>query len=196
MGGRALDLLIPPDSEALLDEEAFEHEEFLPYWAELWPSGLALADAVAAAAPVGPVLELGCGLGLPSLMSALGGARTVATDWAPDAVALLERNAARAGARLDARRWAWTEDPAVLGGPYPLVLAADVLYERRNGPQLLAALPALVAPGGALWIADPGRAAAEGFFAAAAEEGWGVAARGAVGRVVIRTLSPPGGSLP
>ena len=38
IGGRDLRLLRPRDAEALLDEEAFEREEFLPYWAELWPS--------------------------------------------------------------------------------------------------------------------------------------------------------------
>ena len=45
--GREVALLAPRDGEALLSEEAFEHEEFLPYWAELWPSAVALAGAVA-----------------------------------------------------------------------------------------------------------------------------------------------------
>ena len=71
IGGRDLCLLRPRDAEALLSEEAFEHEEFLPYWAELWPSALALARAVGARALRGArTLELGCGLGLPSLAAA------------------------------------------------------------------------------------------------------------------------------
>ena len=37
--GRTLTILRPRSAEALLDEEAFEREEFLPYWAELWGSG-------------------------------------------------------------------------------------------------------------------------------------------------------------
>lgn len=169
VAGRSLDLLRPRDPEALLDEQAFEHEEYLPYWAELWPSALALAEAVGSAGDLAgrEVLELGCGLGVPALVAALGGARVVATDWSPEAVELLQRNARRAGARLDVRRWSWTGDPAELGGPWPVVLAADVLYERRNGPQLLAVLPGLVADGGEAWIADPGRAAAEPFLEAA-----------------------------
>jgi hypothetical protein len=48
------------------------------------------------------------------------------------------------------------------------VVAADVLYERRNGPQLLALLPRVVAPGGEAWIADPGRVAAGAFLDQAA----------------------------
>jgi predicted nicotinamide N-methyase len=141
----------------------------MPYWAELWPSGLALAEAVTGV--TGSVLELGCGLGLPSLVAALDGAHVLATDWAPEAVALLERNAERVGARLQARCWNWNQAPPRAAA---LVLAADVLYEERNGPQVLAALDAVVADGGEAWIADPERPAAAGFFAAAAERGWTV----------------------
>jgi predicted nicotinamide N-methyase len=161
VAGRALSLLVPPDSEALLDEEAFGAHEFMPYWAELWPSGLALAEAVSAARPGGRIVELGCGLGLPSLVAALDGAAVLATDWAADAIALLERNAARVGATLEARRWNWADPPP---GRADLVLAADVLYEERNGAPVLAALDALTDEA---WIADPGRPAAPAFFAAA-----------------------------
>ena len=174
VAGLTLDLMLPPDAEALLDERAFEDEEFLPYWAELWPSALALAEVLAAAAPA-RVLELGCGLGVPSLVAALGGARVLATDWSPDAVELLPRNAARAGAEVEVARFAWTADPTPLGR-WPLVVGADVLYERRNAPQLLALLPEVVADGGEAWIADPGRAAAPDFFAAARADGWATAA--------------------
>jgi predicted nicotinamide N-methyase len=158
--GRTLSLLVPPDPEALLDEHAFEAEEYLPYWAELWPSALGLAEALAGAPLAGRrVLELGCGLGVPSLVAALAGADVLATDWSPEAVRVLRRNAGRVGARLGVRRWSWFSDgdARALGPPWPLVIAADVLYERRNGPPLLAALDALVAPDGEAWIADPGR---------------------------------------
>ena len=71
----------------MIDEAAFDEEEFLPYWAELWPSGLALARHVAARELRGlRVLELGCGLGLPALAAALRGADVLATDWAEDAI--------------------------------------------------------------------------------------------------------------
>src|SRR5919199_3627461 len=91
--GRDVRLLRPRDSEALLDEAAFEREEFLPYWAELWPSALALARAVAARSIGGRrVVELGCGLGLPSIAAALQGARVLATDWSTAAVRMAAEN--------------------------------------------------------------------------------------------------------
>lgn len=170
MAGRMLTLARPRRPEELIDEQAFADDEFLPYWAELWPSGLALAGVVADREVAGRrVLELGCGLGLPSLAAAARGADVLATDWSAEAVALVELNAQRNALALAARPWRWTDDPGPLGGPFDLVLAADVLYERRNLPQLLGAVQAVMAPGGEAWVADPGRATAEPFSRTAAE---------------------------
>ena len=158
LDGRVLSLLRPRDAEALLDEEAFEREEFLPYWAELWPSGVELARAVSRRPVTGlRIVEFGCGLALPSLAAALGGAHVLAVDWSPDALELLERNAARNGVPLDALRCSWARaDPVVARGPFDLVLLADVVYERRDVDHLLALLPRLVTNGEVL-LSDPGR---------------------------------------
>ena len=173
---RELAVLRPRDSEALLRAEAFDHEELLPYWAELWPSGVALARAVGVASYRGArVLELGCGgLALPSLAAALGGARVLATDWSPDAIALAERNAARNGARLETLVCSWeAPEPLVERGPWDLVLAADVLYERRHVELLLGLLPRLAGDHGEVWLADPGRVNEDAFIAETAQR-WAV----------------------
>src|SRR5919199_4213065 len=101
LAGRDLSVLRPRDSESLIDEHAFEHEEYLPYWAELWPSGLALARRIAGRALHGArTLELGCGLALPSMAAALAGGRGLATDWSPHALALPPAHAPRSGTAL------------------------------------------------------------------------------------------------
>jgi len=168
LAGRRLAVRRPPDAEALIDERAFERDEFLPYWAEVWPSGLVLARVVAALELVGRrVLELGCGLGLPSLAAAAGGADVLATDWSADAIELLRRNAARNRLELRAEVARWDEPELMLGdAPWDLVLAADVLYERRNADPLLELLPAL---GREVLLADPSRPHAEAFLAVAAK---------------------------
>ena len=167
--GREVALLAPRDGEALLSEEAFEEEEYLPYWAELWPSAMALARAVARRPLTGRrVIELGCGLGLPSIAAALAGGRVLATDWSPDSVAITARNAARNDAELETAVYRWDAPPEPLGPPWPLVLASDVLYEARNVPVLLALLPRLTSAGGEVWLADPGRAPSIWFVEAAA----------------------------
>jgi len=133
VGEVELSLLRPASPDALLDEEAFARDEFLPYWAELWPAATALAAALPDVAGL-RVVELGCGLGLPSLVAAARGADVTATDWAEDAVQLLRENAARNGlvVRAEVRDWRepWPER-------FDAVLAADVLYERRNVEPLL-----------------------------------------------------------
>jgi predicted nicotinamide N-methyase len=167
--GREVALLAPRDGEALLSEEAFEHEEYLPYWAELWPSAMALARVIARRPLTGRrVIELGCGLGLPAIAAALAGGRVLATDWSPDSVAMTARNAERNDAPLETALYRWDAPPEPLGPPWPLVLASDVLYEQRNVPALLRLLPQLTAASGEVWLADPGRAPAAGFLEAAA----------------------------
>lgn len=156
VAGVRLDLLRPVSPEALLDEDLFEADEFLPYWAELWPSGLALARNVAARQLGGlRVVELGCGLGLPALAAASRGAEVLATDWAEDAIELLRRNAERNGVFLRVARIRWSEPEALLrAAPWDLVLGADLLYEARNAEQLGELLPQL---GGEVLLAEPGR---------------------------------------
>jgi predicted nicotinamide N-methyase len=184
--GAALQVLRPRDAEALLDERAFEHEEFLPYWAELWPSGVALARRVAARALKGArVLELGCGLGLPSLAAALAGGRVLATDWSPQAIELLRDNAERNDAELELEIADWAHPGALIErAPWDLVLGADLLYERRNVAPLLDLVPRLLDKG-ELWLADPRRAPAEEFLA-----GLERLAEDTDGRVTVYRLRP------
>src|SRR4051812_22701233 len=136
VAGVELTLLRPESAEALIDEDAFAEDEFLPYWAELWPAARALASALPDVAGL-RVVELGCGLGVPALVAAARGADVTATDWAADAIELLRENAERNGLRVHAEVRDWRE-------PWPerfdLALAADVLYEQRNVAPLLARL--------------------------------------------------------
>jgi predicted nicotinamide N-methyase len=166
----------PRDAEALLTEEAFEQEEFLPYWAELWASAVALADDVARRSLRGAtVLELGCGLGLPSIAAALAGGRVLATDWSPDAVSATAANAAMNGASIETAQVAWSAPEAIVErAPWRYVLASDVLYEPRNVDWLLELLPRLVDKTGRILLADPGRRPADDFLARARAGSWHV----------------------
>ena len=173
------DLLIthPRSPDELIDEQAFAEDEFLPYWAELWPSGIALARrAEQIAGPGMRVVELGCGLAVPSIAAALAGASVLATDWSTDGLSFARENARRNSAALETALVDWRQ-PAdlVARGAWDLILAADVLYENRNVPGLLDLLPMI---GERVLLADPGRPAAAIFLAEAA------------GSWVVRDLEP------
>jgi predicted nicotinamide N-methyase len=154
----------PADAAALIDEQAFaDRDEFLPYWAELWPSARRLSAVVAAAQLDGlRVLELGCGLGLPAIAAARRGADALATDWAPEAIAATRANARRNGVQVRCAVVDWrAPQELVAQAPFDRVLAADVLYEERHLAPLVALLKALDSE---VWLADPGRPALPAFL--------------------------------
>jgi predicted nicotinamide N-methyase len=172
--GRRLVFVRPRDATALLYEDDIAADQaYPPYWAELWPSGVELAREVSAHDWTGAtVLELGCGLGLPAIAAALGGARVLATDRSPDAVTFAAVNAEHNGVAVETAACSWDEPgPLLERAPWDLVLAADVLYGQRMLDELLALLPRLVAADGAAWVADPRRPLAPEFVAAA-RAGW------------------------
>ena len=170
--GGEVELARPRDPEALLSEDSFEHEEFLPYWAELWTSGVALAHDVSMRSLRGRrTLELGCGLGLPSIAAARAGGRVVASDWSRDALLATAANAARNGVAVETVVCSWAApEPLTERAPWGMVLASDVLYERRNVDLLLELLPRLTDERSEVLIADPGRPPAAAFLEDAARD--------------------------
>jgi predicted nicotinamide N-methyase len=163
-------LLRPVDWEELRHQEGGAGRG-VPYWATPWPSGGALARAVAGDPPPAGarVLELGCGLGLPSIAAARAGADVLATDGASDAVVFTAHSLALNGLEAEVAEvdWASQGDALAARGPWDVVLAADVLYLQANVEIALRLIPRLVAPGGEVRLADPRRAAAREFLAAA-----------------------------
>jgi predicted nicotinamide N-methyase len=169
-GGRDIEIARPPSSEALIDEATFGSEEFMPYWAELWPSGVALArDILGRSLRGARVLDLGAGLGTVAVAAALAGGRVLATDWAEESLAFTRANAERNGATVDTLLADWAAPQALLDrAPFDLVLAADVIYERRNIDHLVPLLPRLTRE---VWLADPDRPFL-GDFLEAAQPAW------------------------
>ncbi|MBD0329585.1 MAG: hypothetical protein ICV64_05725 [Thermoleophilia bacterium] len=99
-------------------------------------------------------------------------------------------NARRNGAGIEIALVRWdAPDELVARGPWELVLASDVLYERRNVELLLELLPRVVAPGGAALVADPGRPHS-GSFLAAAEGAWTVERLPGFERPFVAELRP------
>ena len=190
VGEVALRLLAPRDPAAVVDTVA-ESSSAGPVWGRVWRSARCLAGAVATEGLDGArVVELGCGLGLVSLVAAAGGARVLATDRSPWALAFAATSAERNGLPVETARCDWEEPSTILSGsPWQRVLAADVLYDERAAGLLLALLPRLVDVGGEVLIADPGRGVAGLFFDAAAVD-WSIARARLSADVLLYRLRP------
>lgn len=172
----------PSDIETLLDQSAADPEQNLPYWAEIWPSGIALAAAIAHSPDTianRPVIELGSGVGITAAMAMKFGAVLTAIDYAPESL-IMTRLTARlfTGTEPETRRINWrTPDADLLqrdGNLWPVVLAADVLYEERDIDPVLDVFERILTPGGLVWLAEPGRRPSTLALARASERGWSV----------------------
>jgi predicted nicotinamide N-methyase len=168
-------VLQPTYAAELPDAGAVEWAPLAPYWAVLWRSGVALARELDGLPLRGlHVVELGCGLAVPSIAAARAGAVVLATDSCPEALELVARNGQANDVQVETATVDWAEpEELVRRGPFDLTLAADVLYERANVALLLSLLPRLAPEA---WLADPGRPAA-GAFLEQARRRWPVETR-------------------
>jgi predicted nicotinamide N-methyase len=182
------------------DWEQLRHEEGgagrpVPYWARPWPSGVGLAGHLKDHPPKAgtKVLELGCGLALPSVVAARAGAEVLATDGHSDAVAFAAHVLSINEVEGDVALVDWSDHAGHLvdRGPWDLVLAADVLYTTANVEAALRLFPYLVAPTGTLLLADPNRKGAQGFLDAARAKFELVSDRGP--DVTLHLLTPRNG---
>ena len=170
-----LRLLQPEEAADLPDAWEVEWAPIAPYWSILWRSGVTLARELDGVALGGlRVVELGCGLGVPSIAAARAGAVVLATDTSAEALTLLARNAHTNDVPIETEVVDWAKPDRLVGrAPFDLVLAADVLYERASVALLLSLLPRLAPEA---WLADPGRPAADAFLEQAARR-WAVETR-------------------
>ncbi|GAB7024659.1 class I SAM-dependent methyltransferase [Salidesulfovibrio brasiliensis] len=163
VGGRHWLLDREADLETLwdrMDNDALDEDERLPYWAEVWPASLLLGewlvrnrDMVAGKR----CLDVGCGLGLTAMIAADLGARVLAFDYVPEALAYARHNAELNGVPQPL----WTvmdwRFPALPQGAFEFIWAGDVLYEKRFFEPLTALFRHALAPGGRIWVGEPVR---------------------------------------
>jgi predicted nicotinamide N-methyase len=125
---------------------------------QIWPAGRILAEAMAGFDVAGKrILEIGCGLGLSSLVLQRRRADITASDHHPLAEHFLRGNALRNGLPIVAYRdLPWLIDDAILGR-FDLIIGSDVLYEHQHVALLAALLQRHARDGAEIIIADPGR---------------------------------------
>ena len=151
-------------------------DERIPYWADLWASALAMSRYLVDNQLITfetTVLEIGCGLGLPSIVAGLMGAKQVTmSDYLDDAMTFAEQNWQQnvSDKKVIFKKMDWrTPDPSVSAD---LLLASDVAYEQRAFEPLLKAFKTLLKPNGTILITEPNRPISKDFFLSLNTEGY------------------------
>ncbi|WP_422927373.1 class I SAM-dependent methyltransferase [Singulisphaera sp. PoT] len=167
-GGREVKVVRPADPDRLLDDPAVRalnrQDDYMPYWAYLWPGAFLLAEAVGREpwAEGTKALEIGCGLGLAGLVGVGRGLHVNFTDYDEDSLGFVARSVEANGfdpSHCTTERLDWRELPET---QYPVILGADVLYEHRLVPLVADLLAKMLAPDGFALVAGPYRVATEG----------------------------------
>lgn len=178
--GATMSVLRPATIDELLDRAEHDPEQNLPYFAEIWPSGIALADLLSEQPGFVAgrrVLEVGCGLGVTAVAAARTGATLTICDYFTESLTLAKHNLHAADCSVErAVQLNWRDEASIerllAGAQFPVIIAADVLYESRDIDPLLTFFERALEPMGTLIIAEPGRPVARRFFDRADTRGW------------------------
>lgn len=151
----------------LLANEAEDmKEESSPYWAELWPSALALSHYISEMDyqwAGQKVLEIGAGLALPSIVTAKLGAEVTISDYLQEAIDFSKKNLDRnkiSNAKFIQLDWR-NPNPSLAAD---VLIAADVAYEKKMFEPLVHAFKQLCKPNGIILLAEPNRNLAKDFL--------------------------------
>lgn len=167
IGSKTFQIAYPGNADELLDhpstQSAFHADQYMPYWAELWPSSQMLGKVLMQQAwPANHrALEIGCGVGLAGIVALSLGMHVTFSDYDATAVEFAAENAIANGFTnfkklpLD---WRFPPDLQV-----PLLLAADVIYEERNIAPLITFMQTVLKPEGICLLSDSDRSTRGGF---------------------------------
>ena len=142
---------------------------------QVWPAGRLLAQAMHRFDIEGKrIMELGCGIGLASLVLQRRGAEVVATDVHPLAEVFLAYNAALNDlSALHYRQLRWHQPLPALGR-FDVIIASDVLYERDHAELIAGVVERHALPIAEVLVTDPGRGNSARFSRLLAAQGFEV----------------------
>ena len=91
--------LFAPDADAVQQDYRINNIPF-PYWSRVWPSAIALSRFLLSHPQYTnnkTVLELGAGLGLPSIVAAGNAIKVISSDNVPEAISIIQQSATHNG---------------------------------------------------------------------------------------------------
>lgn len=159
----------------LVNDDEFNKDERLPYWAELWPSAIGLSRYLIKNGEIlkgHSILELGCGLGLTSMVIATQNAGSlIISDYEQDALELTCQNFELNELPIPETRLLDWRSPK-LDQKFQRIIASDVVYEERFFHSLINLFKNHITLDGLIVMAEPNRNIAGKFFELLKESGF------------------------
>ena len=139
----------------------------------VWPCGIVLAQIISKLPLQGlRILELGCGLGIASLVASRRGGDITASDHHPLAESFMSQNAVLnelPGVKFAHGDWC---TPITQLGKFNLIIGSDLLYERDQPALLSVFIDCHAASDAKIILCDPGRREAKRFNRLMVERGF------------------------
>jgi predicted nicotinamide N-methyase len=157
-----------------ISEEEFNQDERMPYWADIWPSSIALSEYVLENQNEftgKKILELGCGLGLVGIVLTSIGCDVLFTDYDFHALRFTQENFYRNFERPASVQLLDWRDPGKSQN-FDIIVAADIIYEKRWLEPVLNVLERKMAISGQAYIADPDRTIGREVFKMIDSKNW------------------------
>ncbi len=145
------------DDEGLAEEVGISSAAW-PLFGVVWTSSEVLANLMLDHEVEGlRILEVGCGIGLTSMVLNHRSADITATDLHPEAAEFMRRNVElNDGAPVPFVRTGWAHSDSGMG-EFDLIVGSDVLYEREHAELLSGFIDTHAKPSCEVIIVDPGR---------------------------------------
>ncbi|MCK5077526.1 MAG: hypothetical protein KAR38_14185, partial [Calditrichia bacterium] len=173
--GKCIEYIRPINFDAILEDyiEKYNDADYIPYWAEFWPSGAIMAKKIWEKYNFKntSVLELGSGTGIAGLSIPLKNGEIIYSDYDSNSFPFIKinhylnyRNIPKI-LKLD-----WTKND--IDKKFKWILASDLAYEKRLFLPLIETMERLLAPDGKIILTEPERNFAKPFFALLKERGF------------------------
>jgi predicted nicotinamide N-methyase len=137
-----------------------------PYWSQVWPAALGLCEYLEKHLDIlkdKKIIELGAGIGLPSLLAARYAKEVCVSDYVAEAVELIQRSVLHNQLQnVQCRLLNWNEIPGTITAD--VILLSDVNYDPGSFDELYETLLGFLYKGTILILSTPQRLMAKPFI--------------------------------
>ncbi len=149
--GRTVTLVKPAKLEEVFQGDPFLNVEEFPFWFKVWEASIVLADYIASLNEKKKILEIGAGLGLPSLIAASFGHDVTATEYQELPLEFIKLSAKESGVNLKTQLLDWRNPQ--LDDTFDLIIGAEVVFKKSLFEPLIELFKKYLKPNGEVILA-------------------------------------------